>query len=616
MEGFKGTTYEVMTGDGSRWLIDSVHRQRTKATAKAEALLAAAGDAIAAVRIVAKKDGWSAEKVVFEQAAELREKTYRIQTVTGAEAAPCAGIADYYRPRARRTAGRVLRQYLDDEGITALQLMFDAGRLVMLDREGRLLGSAIQHVAGVQAKAAGEDARQRTEALFQAFERVRSRARDPGETEDLYAILTTRGADALMAELRETRSPEARSLDALAALAMALGDAADWDGKLRLLINLAAKAADADAVALIDGAIAEILDGAAALQELLGEPADLAHACRRLARLTVGRSEADPDKKTCLGRLNNLMASHALAEAKSVLLGRAARSLGGTAPLTHDGGDADRRALSVLLRDMIDYSGLLGGGAMSEAVTLRAKMTLGAEDDLSIQEAIDQVLALLPTQAVRLGYLLDLAQTPLGEKNQPVVLGDLAHLIDKLTSMASLMPAGTPRPLLLACVESLKRRISQGTLPDELRDAFAASLDRLINAEPPPHDAGEIPMPAKERAVEHRQITTGEIIFEEGESGTEAFIIADGTVEIYRRVGNREQVLATVGRGEVIGEMSLVDRHPRMASARALAGTELIVISENDLQRRLDRLVQTDKVLRRLIDTLVKRVRGQARISE
>jgi CRP-like cAMP-binding protein len=107
-------------------------------------------------------------------------------------------------------------------------------------------------------------------------------------------------------------------------------------------------------------------------------------------------------------------------------------------------------------------------------------------------------------------------------------------------------------------------------------------------------------------------IRAGELLFEEGEVGELAFLIISGAVEIFRKSGNQERVLATLGRGEMIGEMSLIDNQPRIASARALQDTEVRVISRDSLQQRLARLEQTDRVLRRLIAVLVSRIRGQA----
>ena len=115
---------------------------------------------------------------------------------------------------------------------------------------------------------------------------------------------------------------------------------------------------------------------------------------------------------------------------------------------------------------------------------------------------------------------------------------------------------------------------------------------------------------------ERKSFSTGDIIFEEGEVGDMAYLIISGEVEIFRTSGNKERVLATLDRGEIIGEMSLIDNAPRMALARALSDLELSVISRKSLQNRLDRLEESDRVLRRLIAVLVSRIRGQAQSPE
>ena len=111
---------------------------------------------------------------------------------------------------------------------------------------------------------------------------------------------------------------------------------------------------------------------------------------------------------------------------------------------------------------------------------------------------------------------------------------------------------------------------------------------------------------------DQQEVPAGELVFEEGEVGESAYLIVSGQVEIFRSSGNNERVLATLGRGEIIGEMSLIDSQPRMASARALEDTKVSIISRISLQQRLDRLEDKDRVLRRLIAVLVNRIRGRA----
>jgi CRP-like cAMP-binding protein len=69
----------------------------------------------------------------------------------------------------------------------------------------------------------------------------------------------------------------------------------------------------------------------------------------------------------------------------------------------------------------------------------------------------------------------------------------------------------------------------------------------------------------------------GEVVIQEGTRGTSAYIILSGAVEVIKRSGEREVPVATLGEGQVFGEMGLIEDRPRSATVRAL--TELKVRS-------------------------------------
>jgi signal transduction histidine kinase len=85
----------------------------------------------------------------------------------------------------------------------------------------------------------------------------------------------------------------------------------------------------------------------------------------------------------------------------------------------------------------------------------------------------------------------------------------------------------------------------------------------------------------------HCEASPGERFIEEGEPGESLYVIEEGEVEITRREGGREVVLATRGPGEFIGEMSLLEDAPRSASARALRETRLLVVHRAAFQTLL-----------------------------
>lgn len=67
-------------------------------------------------------------------------------------------------------------------------------------------------------------------------------------------------------------------------------------------------------------------------------------------------------------------------------------------------------------------------------------------------------------------------------------------------------------------------------------------------------------------------------IFQEGDSTDYAYIVEYGNVQIYREIGGRTVRLAVLGKGDIFGEMGLVDDRPRSASAKALNDVALTPI--------------------------------------
>jgi len=110
--------------------------------------------------------------------------------------------------------------------------------------------------------------------------------------------------------------------------------------------------------------------------------------------------------------------------------------------------------------------------------------------------------------------------------------------------------------------------------------------------------------------LKRKKFYPGDVIFQQGKEGDTAYLIAEGEVEIYRTSGRGELGVASLSRGEIFGEMSLIDGHPRAASARAVGEVEVVLITPKDLEKRLKALAGTDGVLRRLIDVYVLRLRG------
>ncbi|ABC81030.1 Crp/Fnr family transcriptional regulator [Anaeromyxobacter dehalogenans] len=75
-----------------------------------------------------------------------------------------------------------------------------------------------------------------------------------------------------------------------------------------------------------------------------------------------------------------------------------------------------------------------------------------------------------------------------------------------------------------------------------------------------------------------REFPRGAVLFREGEPGREMFVVQQGRVTLSKRVGDLEKILASMGPGEFLGEMSILNNRPRSATATCAEDARLLVI--------------------------------------
>jgi CRP-like cAMP-binding protein len=71
----------------------------------------------------------------------------------------------------------------------------------------------------------------------------------------------------------------------------------------------------------------------------------------------------------------------------------------------------------------------------------------------------------------------------------------------------------------------------------------------------------------------------GELIFSEGDLGSEMFIIQSGKIRIFKNIDGFDQTLTVLEKGDFFGEMSILEGMPRSASAEAEEDCDLIKIN-------------------------------------
>ena len=100
----------------------------------------------------------------------------------------------------------------------------------------------------------------------------------------------------------------------------------------------------------------------------------------------------------------------------------------------------------------------------------------------------------------------------------------------------------------------------------------------------------------------------GDVIFEEGTTGRELYVVLDGEVEIAKMVGGRKTVIILLGKGEFFGEMAVIDGSSRSATAiAAAAGTRVMRINH---ARFVYLVSQQPAFALMVMDALSKRLRA------
>lgn len=107
---------------------------------------------------------------------------------------------------------------------------------------------------------------------------------------------------------------------------------------------------------------------------------------------------------------------------------------------------------------------------------------------------------------------------------------------------------------------------------------MATPLDHPFFKDLPPDQ-----VEALARITRPLRFASGERLFEQGDPADLALFLTGGEIELQNRVpGGGANTIATLGPGEVLGELSLIDRHRRSSSAVAAAAVTALGIERRD----------------------------------
>lgn len=110
------------------------------------------------------------------------------------------------------------------------------------------------------------------------------------------------------------------------------------------------------------------------------------------------------------------------------------------------------------------------------------------------------------------------------------------------------------------------------------------------------------------RAADELRVEAGRVLTEQGTVGRECFVIVEGTAAV-RRNGRK---VATLGPGDAVGELALLDRGPRTATVVAEGPMTVLVIGARELSGLLDDVPALGKKLLAVLASRVRELDGKA----
>jgi hypothetical protein len=469
--------YEIFrqVGKGGGWALVEALEDRGAALKLARSLIDEDHAAVRVVKetLISGSNDYVSLVLLEEGATPVKKKNKKIEDLDNP--VPCFKPDDLYSYHARQTLSRLVGDWLARNRLTATELLHNAAALEKFEATGTTFQHAIQKVAVAQAADTNfpvtQIVRQLNELCTAAINRV---YRD--EKRGFFPIIDA-GQFGTLAE-QHGDDPQGRYVLS-GSLAKYLAPAANWDTKLQLLLKLMdvlpAEGLPGRALLLtcIDGAVAEMLNGSAALADLLGHNPDLGHALLNLVELFLGTEVHLAEGAG--GGINDLaryFARDDLPEARTAIASRILSELKGMKRLCPSSLDEEFKMLRRLANQLVRGQGkYLSHEDLIGAFTDRSKR-------LVAHEPLLQFMANAKTPDQRVERLMTVEENIIGVENKRILSAFILPIIASNNFENQLLP-DAPVLQRLKRIAELQERVLRAGFQDVQKNQIAMALDTV-----------------------------------------------------------------------------------------------------------------------------------------
>ena len=389
-------------------------------------------------------------------------------------ALPCFKPEDLYSYHARATMHRLVRDFLMRNTLTITELIHRADMLEKFEATGTAYQHAIQKVAVAQAASTTVSVQQ----IIKSLNELTTKAIQRVYRDQRKGLFPNPQADQF-AELAHTLWGQGNAAYIFnAALAHHLKDARGWDEKVLMLITIMESAPkDEDGprklvLSSVDAILAEILNGSAALHDLLGQSENLGQALNKLVSLFLGKPPEAGGRGEGLAALTQHFSADTLPEARTAIAGRIISEFKSNKRLCPESIVDELKALrSIANRIVMGVGKYLSHEDLITAFTLRSRR-------LVVQEALGSYIT-EATPEEKIERLLFVEDNIIGAENKRQ-LG--SYMMPILTSAAFENMFQNPRvPFMqrLQRLSQLQARVRRSGFIEVTRNDIAQRMDAL-----------------------------------------------------------------------------------------------------------------------------------------
>ena len=397
-----------------------------------------------------------------------------LDTVEVASASPCKTLDQVFQTPARRLVGRVCRNFLDQNCITASELVCHPPYQQRMSQDAQEMQRAVQMLSAAQARIFNLDLHKRMRHLFKMIDAVNA------ALEALYKRLPSvdfepGGLTSYYHQLREIVNTDELEMAFCVVLTRNLHDAKSWESRLEKLLSFIEVETDIEVQNHIDSFVADLIDSPAALRTMMGSRRLLAERISELIGLYRGNfSQTDTTEAWPLAeRLNRALSKFPMPHSRLSLKLQILRAMESGTPVSRQTGAVELLALCDLLEELQEEDGaIIGGDSMEKEITTR----------LSRQVSHDSLEILLDdheTLHARLELLLTLRQRLIGAGNIKQINEYIRYQFERRTFKEELLKAGEGVSGRMLVVADLWRTIADYDFPEGMRDHFLDQLEAI-----------------------------------------------------------------------------------------------------------------------------------------